>query len=173
MFRFLTILAAAWVAVAVAALAMSSAAWAAAEMVVLTDAVPIGTIIVRTGERRLYLVLGEGRAISDPVGVGRAGRQWAGSSAIDGMFIEPNWAPPAEIRRDNPNLPELIPGGSSANPMGAAAMTLAGGAYAIHGTNNPASIGGLVSYGCIRMYNEDVADLYDRVRVGTPVVVTP
>jgi lipoprotein-anchoring transpeptidase ErfK/SrfK len=131
-----------------------------------------GTIVIRTAERRLYLVLGDGRAIRYPVGVGRAGRQWSGVTKIEGKFIQPNWQPPAEIRRDKPSLPEIIPGGSPANPMGAAALTLAGGNYAIHGTNAPRSIGGFVSYGCIRMHNQDVTDLYGRVRVGTTVIVT-
>ena len=121
---------------------------------------------------QLYLVLGEGRALRYPVGVGRVGRQWAGRSHIDGKHIRPAWAPPADIRRDSPNLPSVVPGGSPQNPMGAAALTLSGGDYAIHGTNNPGSIGGFVSYGCIRMHNQDIVDLYARVGVGTPVVVT-
>jgi len=132
-----------------------------------------GTIVVRTGERRLYLVLGSGKAIRYKVGVGRQGRQWIGKSVIDGKYIEPNWAPPAEIKRNRPNVPDLIPGGSPRNPLGAAAMTLSGGQYAIHGTNSPDSIGGFVSYGCIRMFNEDIIDLYDRVAIGSPVHVTP
>ena len=131
-----------------------------------------GTIIVRTNERRLYFVLGQGRAVVYPVGVGRAGRQWAGRSFIDGKHVRPAWAPPPVIRRDNPRLPDVVSGGSPSNPMGAAALTLSGGEYAIHGTNNPGSIGGFVSYGCIRMYNQDITDLYDRVSVGTPVIVT-
>ena len=131
-----------------------------------------GTIIVRTRERRLYLVLDAARALRYSVGVGRVGRQWEGDLSIAGKHIRPNWAPPPEIRRDRPSLPDMIPGGSAANPMGVAAMTLAGGDYAIHGTNAPKSIGGFVSYGCIRMYNADMTDLYDRVHVGTRVVVT-
>lgn len=133
---------------------------------------PSGTIIVSTRERRLYLVLGDGRAMRYPVGVGRAGKQWAGVSYIDGKYRNPAWSPPADVRRDNPRLPEVIPGGSPSNPMGVAAMTLSGGQYAIHGTNRPGSVGGFVSYGCIRMYNGDITDLYDRVSVGTRVVVT-
>lgn len=136
----------------------------------VTDAA-VGTVVVRTTERQLYLVLGKGMALRYPVGVGRAGREWVGTSAIDGMFVAPNWAPPAEIRRDRPSLPAMIPGGSPDNPMGAAALTLAGGPYAIHGTNDPASIGSFVSYGCIRMLNADITDLFARVRRGTPVLV--
>jgi lipoprotein-anchoring transpeptidase ErfK/SrfK len=131
-----------------------------------------GTIIVRTSERRLYLVLGQGRAMRYPVGVGRAGRQWAGRAFIDGKHVRPAWSPPPDIAKDNPKLARVIPGGSPQNPMGVAALTLSGGDYAIHGTNNPGSIGGFVSYGCIRMYNQDITDLYDRVGVGTPVIVT-
>jgi lipoprotein-anchoring transpeptidase ErfK/SrfK len=131
-----------------------------------------GTIVVKTSERRLYLVLDDGHAVRYPVGVGKAGKQWAGTTKIDGKYRQPAWAPPAEVKRDNPSIPDVIAGGSPANPMGVAAMTLAGGEYAIHGTNRPASIGGYVSYGCVRMYNEDITDLFERVPVGTRVVVT-
>lgn len=134
--------------------------------------IPAGAIWVNTHERRLYLALGDGHAIRYPVGVGRAGQQWAGVSYIDGKYRQPAWSPPAVVKRDKPSLPSVIPGGSPHNPMGVAAMTLSGGEYAIHGTNVPGSIGGFVSYGCIRMYNEDIADLFDRVGVGTRVVVT-
>jgi lipoprotein-anchoring transpeptidase ErfK/SrfK len=153
-------------------------AWTMAAPVVAGDIVKFrsdsapGTIIVRTGERRLYLVLGAGQALRYTVGVGRAGRQWAGSTRIDGKHLRPAWSPPADVRRDKPSLPDVIPGGSPSNPMGAAALTLSGGEYAIHGTNAPKSIGGFVSYGCIRMYNRDITDLYARISVGTPVVVT-
>ncbi|MDB5520728.1 MAG: ErfK/YbiS/YcfS/YnhG family protein [Tardiphaga sp.] len=131
-----------------------------------------GTIVVKTNERRLYLVLGEGAAVRYPVGVGKPGKQWSGVTKIDGKYRQPAWAPPAEVKRDNPNIPNVIAGGSPANPMGVAAMTLAGGEYAIHGTNKPGSIGGFVSYGCVRMLNDDITDLYQRVSVGTSVVVT-
>ena len=139
--------------------------------VAVKDSFMPGTIVVRTGERRLYYFTGYGQAIRYPVGVGRAGNQWAGTSYIDRKYIRPDWSPPAEVRRDKPNLPKVIRGGSPRNPMGVAAMSLAGGEYAIHGTNQPGSIGHFVSYGCIRMYNEDIKDLYDRVSVGTRVVV--
>jgi lipoprotein-anchoring transpeptidase ErfK/SrfK len=131
-----------------------------------------GTIVVNTHERRLYYITGGGQAIRYPVGVGKAGRQWAGASRIDGKYLSPAWSPPNVIRREKPWLPRVIAGGARNNPMGVAAMTLAGGEYAIHGTNAPGSIGGFVSYGCIRMFNADIADLYSRVSVGTPVVVT-
>jgi lipoprotein-anchoring transpeptidase ErfK/SrfK len=131
-----------------------------------------GTIVIHTRERRLYYYLGDGKALRYPVGVGRAGKQWSGTSYINGKYLHPAWKPPAEVRHDKPGLPDVVPGGSPHNPMGVAAMTLAGGEYAIHGTNRPSSIGGFVSYGCIRMFNEDVTDLYGRVDYHTPVVVT-
>jgi len=133
---------------------------------------PPGTIIVNTTERRLYLVTSAGQAISYPVGVGRAGRQWSGATTIVSKHVKPAWIPPAAVRRDKPSLPDLIPAGSPRNPLGAAAMMLGRGQYAIHGTNQPSSIGGYVSYGCIRMHNKDILDLFDRVQVGTRVVVT-
>ena len=131
-----------------------------------------GTIVVKTNERRLYLVVEQGKAVAYPVGVGRAGKQWAGTTRIDGKYTNPAWSPPAEVKRDKPSMPSVIPGGSPQNPMGVAAMTLAGGEYAIHGTNAPGSVGGFVSYGCFRMLNADITDLYQRVSVGTTVVVT-
>jgi lipoprotein-anchoring transpeptidase ErfK/SrfK len=143
----------------------------AREVVSFAEAPP-GTIVVRTSERRLYYVDGNGRAIRYPVGVGKKGKQWQGESYIDGKYVQPAWSPPEEIRLEKPNLPNVIPGGSPSNPMGAAAMTLAGSEYAIHGTNAPGSIGGFVSYGCIRMYNQDIVDLFSRVQVGTRVIVT-
>jgi lipoprotein-anchoring transpeptidase ErfK/SrfK len=153
-----------------AVLPLSQAAPAHARSTSMGEFAP-GTIVVRTSERRLYLVLESGQTLSYPVGVGRAGKTWSGSGYINGKFLRPAWSPPAEVRHDKPNLPSVIPGGSSQNPMGAAAMTLNVGEYAIHGTNNPGSIGGFVSYGCIRMHNRDILDLYSRVGVGTPVVV--
>ena len=133
---------------------------------------PAGTVVVKTRERRLYYVLGGRKAIRYPVGVGRAGMAWSGTASIDGKYIRPAWSPPDMIKRENPRVPNIIPSGSPANPMGEAAMTLSGGGqYAIHGTNNPRSIGRFVSHGCIRMYNRDIMDLYNRVSLGTPVVV--
>lgn len=145
---------------------------AAREMVQFRGDASPGMIVVRTSERRLYYVLGNGRAIRYPVGVGRADKQWAGQTYISGKHLRPAWSPPEDVKRDKPMLPDVIPGGSPRNPMGEAALTLYGGEYAIHGTNVPGSVGGFVSYGCIRMFNADVLDLYDRVSTGTPVVVT-
>jgi lipoprotein-anchoring transpeptidase ErfK/SrfK len=145
---------------------------ASAQATVAFHGYPTGTIVVRTGQRRLYLVVSPDRAISYPVGVGRAGMQWSGTASIDGKYIRPAWSPPADIARRNPRLPRVIPGGSPRNPMGEAALTLSGGGqYAIHGTNAPGSVGGFVSHGCIRMYNRHILDLYARVSVGTQVVV--
>lgn len=131
-----------------------------------------GTVVIRHSERRLYYVMGGGKAIAYSVGVGRAGKSWFGTRFIDGKRIKPAWSPPREVKRDNPRLPNVIAGGAPGNPMGAAALTLSGGEYAIHGTNAPGSIGGFVSYGCIRMHNADIMDLYNRVGFGTRVVVT-
>jgi lipoprotein-anchoring transpeptidase ErfK/SrfK len=151
----------------------SGPAQAHGDIVSVKDSYMPGTIVIRTNERRLYYFVGAGEAIRYPVGVGRAGMQWSGTAFIDGKYIKPAWSAPESIRRDYQSLPSVIPGGTSDNPMGAAAMTLSGGGeYAIHGTNAPGTIGGFVSHGCIRMYNEDIMDLYGRVGVGTRVVVT-
>jgi len=131
-----------------------------------------GTIVVKTGERRLYYVVDAEHALRYPVGVGKAGKKWQGTTHIDGKFVKPAWSPPADVKHDHPSIPDLIPGGAPNNPMGVAAMTLAGTEYAIHGTNMPGSVGGFVSYGCIRMYNQDITDLFGRVSVGATVVVT-
>lgn len=144
---------------------------ATAREVVAFRSAPPGTIVVKTSERRLYYIVGDGQAIRYPVGVGKSGKQWTGESYISGKYVRPAWSPPDDIRRDKPSLPDVIPGGSPQNPMGAAAMTLSGSEYAIHGTNAPSSIGGFVSYGCIRMHNQDIVDLFDRVQVGTRVIV--
>lgn len=156
---------------ALAALVLAANPAMAREVVPFAEGVAAGTIVVRTGERRLYLVQGDGTALRYRVAVGRPGKQWYGPAAVDGKYVEPAWSPPADVRRDNPRLPDVIPAGSPRNPMGARVLTLNRGEYAIHGTNNPRSIGTFASYGCIRMLNEDVIDLYRRVEVGTPVLV--
>jgi lipoprotein-anchoring transpeptidase ErfK/SrfK len=148
-------------------------AHARGDMVSVAEGFVPGTIVIRTNERALYYFVGVGQAIRYPVGVGRLGMQWAGTAYIDGKYIRPAWSPPDSIRKDYSRLPPVVPGGSPQNPMGVAAMTLSGGGqYAIHGTNNEGSIGGFVSHGCIRMHNADITDLYERVSVGTRVVVT-
>jgi lipoprotein-anchoring transpeptidase ErfK/SrfK len=152
--------------------AQTDAAFARESVRFDTDVSP-GTIVIKTNQRRLYYVMPGGRAMVYPVGVGRAGKTWTGTKYINGMYRNPAWSPPAEVRRDKPSLPAVIPGGAPNNPMGVAALTLSGGdQYAIHGTNNPGSVGGFVSYGCIRMHNRDILDLFSRVSYGTPVIVT-
>ena len=160
-------------ALAIAAIVGIAPAASAREVVPFQAGVSPGTIVIKTGERRLYYVRGDGTALRYRVAVGKPGKQWFGEAQIDGKYIQPAWSPPAEVRRDNPRLPDVIPGGSPGNPMGARALTLDLDEYAIHGTNRPASIGTFASYGCIRMLNEDIVDLYEQVQVGTRVVVTP
>lgn len=160
-------------AIAVVFVAAQTDAVAARESVRFDTDVTPGTIVIKTNQRRLYYVMPGGRAMVYPVGVGRAGKTWTGTKYINGMYRNPAWSPPAEVLRDNPRLPAVIPGGSPRNPMGVAALTLSGGdQYAIHGTNAPGSVGGFVSYGCIRMHNSDIMDLFGRVSYGTPVIVT-
>ena len=171
-YRFVAALAAAASLAFLTIPAITTPALASGNIVAFNGEASPGTIVVRTNERRLYLVMGQGRALMYPVGVGRAGMQWAGKAMIDSKRIRPAWGPPADIKRENPRLPDVIPGGAPNNPMGEAALTLSGGDYAIHGTNNPSSIGNFASHGCIRMYNADIMDLYSRVGVGTQVVVT-
>ncbi|HKH68375.1 MAG TPA: L,D-transpeptidase [Reyranella sp.] len=129
-----------------------------------------GTVVINTSERRLYLVMGGGRAMRYAVGVGREGFQWAGTQTISNKQEWPDWRPPEEMIRRRPDLPRYMAGGPS-NPLGARAMYLGGSLYRIHGSNEPETIGHAVSSGCIRMLNEDVVDLYNRVKVGTQVVV--
>ena len=143
----------------------------AREIVPFSTGIAPGTILIRTAERRLYFVRGDGTAMRYPIAVGKPGKQWFGEARIDGKYVKPAWAPPVEVKRDNPRLPNVIPGGAPNNPMGVRALTLDRDEYAIHGTNRPASIGSFASYGCIRMLNADILDLYDQVAVGTRVVV--
>jgi lipoprotein-anchoring transpeptidase ErfK/SrfK len=160
-------------ALAAAALTVVSTTASAStrEVVRYTSEAQPGTIVVKTAERKLYYVLGDGTAIRYAVAVGKPGKQWQGKAQVSGKYVQPAWTPPAEVKADNPALPDVIPGGAPNNPMGVAAMTLSGGEYAIHGTNRPESIGKFASYGCIRMLNQDITDLFGRVNVGTHVVV--
>jgi lipoprotein-anchoring transpeptidase ErfK/SrfK len=130
-----------------------------------------GTIIIRTGERRLYLVLPDHQALRYGVGVGRPGFTWAGVTRIGYKREWPDWTPPPQMLRRRPDLPRHMEGGPD-NPLGARAMYLAGTLYRIHGSNEPDTIGQAVSSGCIRMTNQDVIDLYERARVGAGVMVT-
>lgn len=131
-----------------------------------------GTVIIDTGNTVLYYVLGQGRAIRYGVGVGREGFTWAGVQTITRKAEWPDWTPPPEMIARQPYLPRFVAGGPG-NPLGARAMYLGSSAYRIHGTNDPSTIGKFVSSGCIRLTNEDVADLFSRVDVGTKVVVLP
>ena len=131
---------------------------------------PPGTIIVDTTERYLYLVQGNNRAIRYGIGVGREGFQWQGLLKITRKAEWPDWTPPPEMIQRQPYLPRFMAGGPG-NPMGARALYLGATIYRIHGTNQPHTIGSAVSSGCFRLVNDDVADLYQRVPVGTKVVV--
>ncbi|MEQ1769799.1 MAG: L,D-transpeptidase [Devosia sp.] len=130
----------------------------------------VGTIVVETGERRLYLVLPDGQALRYGIGVGRDGFTWAGQHKITRKAEWPGWTPPAEMRKRVPDLPAYMEGGPK-NPLGARALYIGSTLYRIHGTSEPWTIGQAVSSGCIRLTNEDIIDLYDRVKVGALVVV--
>jgi len=131
---------------------------------------PPGTIVVNTSERFLYLVQGNNRALRYGIGVGREGFQWSGLKRIDRKSEWPDWTPPPEMIERQPYLPRFMAGGAG-NPMGARALYIQGTVYRIHGTNQPWTIGSAVSSGCFRLTNPDVSDLYERVPVGTRVVV--
>ncbi len=130
-----------------------------------------GTIIVNTSERRLYLVQDNGTALKYGIGVGRIGFTWAGTTRVVAKKEWPDWTPPAQMLRRRPDLPRFMKGGPD-NPLGARAMYLGSSLYRIHGSNEPETIGQAVSSGCFRLMNDDVIDLYGRVRVGAKVIVT-
>lgn len=129
-----------------------------------------GTIVVNTGEKFLYLVLPGGQALRYGIGVARSGFEWSGSHNITAKREWPGWTPPAEMRQRQPELPAFMEGGID-NPLGARALYLGSTLYRIHGTNEPWTIGGTVSSGCIRLTNQDVIDLFSRARVGAKVIV--
>jgi lipoprotein-anchoring transpeptidase ErfK/SrfK len=129
-----------------------------------------GTIVIDTPSKFLYLVQGDGRALRYGIGVGRPGFTWSGVKTVSMKKEWPSWTPPAEMLKRRPDLPRFMEGGPE-NPLGARAMYLGSSLYRIHGSNEPWTIGTSVSSGCIRMRNEDVIDLYNRVKVGTRVVV--
>jgi lipoprotein-anchoring transpeptidase ErfK/SrfK len=129
-----------------------------------------GTIVINTGERRLYYVLGNGEAIRYGIGVGRLGFSWAGVTAVSAKREWPAWNPPSQMLHRRPDLPRHMAGGIE-NPLGARAMYLGSSLYRIHGSNEPETIGQAVSSGCFRMTNDDVIDLYPRVNVGAKVIV--
>jgi lipoprotein-anchoring transpeptidase ErfK/SrfK len=129
-----------------------------------------GTIIIETDERRLYLVMEDGKALKYGIGVGRDGFTWAGTHRITRKAEWPGWTPPAQMRKRVPDLPAYMEGGPN-NPLGARALYIGSTLYRVHGTSEPWSIGQAVSSGCIRLTNDDVADLYERVSVGAKIVV--
>jgi lipoprotein-anchoring transpeptidase ErfK/SrfK len=131
-----------------------------------------GTIIIDTSNTHLYFVLGNGKAIRYGIGVGREGFTWSGTQTVSRKAEWPDWTPPAEMIARQPYLPRYMAGGPG-NPLGARAMYLGNTIYRIHGTNDPSTIGGRVSSGCIRLTNQDVVDLYSRVNIGTKVIVLP
>jgi len=131
-----------------------------------------GTIIVDTPNTYLYFVMGGGKAMRYGIGVGREGFTWSGVKTVERKAEWPDWTPPPEMIQRQPYLPRFVAGGPT-NPLGARAMYLSGSVYRIHGTNAPSTIGGRVSSGCIRMVNDDVTDLYNRVHVGSKVIVLP
>jgi lipoprotein-anchoring transpeptidase ErfK/SrfK len=129
-----------------------------------------GTIVVSTAQRRLYLVLGNGQALSYAIAVGAAGYAWSGVNQVTNKREWPEWTPPEEMLQRRPDLPRHMAGGPN-NPMGARAIYLGSSLYRIHGSNEPDKIGQAVSSGCIRMTNQDVIDLYNRVEIGATVIV--
>jgi lipoprotein-anchoring transpeptidase ErfK/SrfK len=129
-----------------------------------------GTIVIKTSEKRLYYALGNGKAIRYSVAVGSPRNQWFGTTWVSEKKEHPSWTPTPSMRRRNPRLPKYVAPGPK-NPLGVRAMYLGWTAYRIHGTNAPGSIGHAVSNGCIRMLNEDVVDLFERVHIGAPVMV--
>ena len=134
-----------------------------------------GTIVISQHLRKLFFVVEPGEAIAYPVAVPKRGKEWRGYARVDGKYVDPAWSPPESVKRDHPELTGVIPGGAPNNPMGVRAITLDRSEVAIHGTTRRmrASVGTAASYGCIRMYNEDVLDLYERVSVGAEVVMVP
>lgn len=129
-----------------------------------------GTVVISTSERRLYYILGQGQAIRYGVGVGREGFTWSGVKTVTMKREWPDWTPPTQMLKRRPDLPRHMAGGID-NPLGARAIYLGSSLYRIHGSNEPDTIGAAVSSGCIRMTNQDVVDLSDRVKIGTKVVV--
>lgn len=129
-----------------------------------------GTIIVDTGERRLYLILEDGMAVRYGIGVAREGFEWNATLRVSAKRVWPSWTPPEAMLKREPDLPRHMPGGLE-NPLGARALYLGNTLYRIHGSNEPDTIGEAVSSGCVRMLNADVMDLYERVEVGAKVII--
>lgn len=131
-----------------------------------------GTIIVSFSDRRLYQIVGPGRAMSYPIGVPSGRARWSGTLHVTRKAVNPGWTPTASMRRENPKLPAHVPGGHPRNPLGVRALYLGSTLYRIHGTDAPWTVGKDVTHGCVRMYNSDVIDVYNRTRIGTRVIAT-
>ena len=131
-----------------------------------------GEIVVSFGDRRLYYVETRGRALSYPIAIPREEDRWEGVTTISDKKVNPSWMPTADMMRENPRLPSYVPGGHPMNPLGVRALYLGTSTYRIHGTDAPWTIGEAASKGCIRMYNEHVLGLYERVELGARVTVT-
>ena len=129
-------------------------------------------IVVSLGDRRLYYVHKKGAAISYPIGVPSGRAMWSGVERVSRKAVNPGWTPTASMRRENPKLPSHVRGGDPRNPLGVRALYLGSTLYRIHGTDAPWTVGQNVTHGCIRLYNNDIIDLYNRTRIGTKVIVT-
>jgi lipoprotein-anchoring transpeptidase ErfK/SrfK len=140
------------------------------EVVSFSENLPSGSIVISTSQRRLYYVMGGGKALRYAIAVGKEGYAWSGTSTISSKREWPGWTPPPDMRKRKPELPAFIPGGKD-NPLGARALYLGDTLYRIHGTNEPWYMGSAQSSGCIRMTNDDVIDLYDRTKIGATVIV--
>jgi lipoprotein-anchoring transpeptidase ErfK/SrfK len=138
----------------------------------ISPLLPPKQIIVSFTDKKLYWIYERGQAISYPIAVPREKSRWAGTTFVSSKRVNPGWTPTAEMRRENPKLPYHVPGGHPMNPLGIRALYLGSSMYRIHGTDAPWTIGTAASKGCIRMYNEDVVDLYNRIATGTKVVVS-
>jgi len=142
------------------------------EIVRFTERIAPGQIVVSFGDRRLYFVTRPGEAISYPIAIPRDEDRWEGVTSVTDKRVNPSWTPTPTMMAENPRLPRWVPGGHPMNPLGVRALYLGASAYRIHGTDAPWTIGTAVSKGCIRMYNQDVLDLYPRVELGATVTVT-
>jgi lipoprotein-anchoring transpeptidase ErfK/SrfK len=142
------------------------------EMVRFSPSYKPGQLVVSFGDRRIYHVVRAGEAVSYPIAIPREQSRWQGVMSITQKRVNPSWTPTPTMRAENPRLPMWVPGGHPMNPLGVRGLYLGSSAYRIHGTDAPWTIGQPVSKGCIRMYNQDVVELYDRVPVGTKVTVT-
>ena len=131
-----------------------------------------GQLVVSFGDKRIYHVVAKGKAVSYPIAIPREQSRWSGVTNVSMKRVNPSWTPTPTMRAENPRLPTFVPGGHPQNPMGVRALYLGSSSYRIHGTDAPWTIGQNVSKGCIRMHNEDVIELYNKVPVGTKVTVT-